>query len=465
MSQAPESPERVLLVEDDAALRPLLQEVLTSRGYAVVAVPSAAAALEALQTTGADVVLTDLLMPGIGGEALLAQVRVAFPELPVIAMTAFGSVEGALALTRAGAADYLTKPIGMEPLLASVARVLAETRSTRQAVREQRSRGSYLLGIIGRSQPMQRLFSRLDRVAASPAPVLVTGETGTGKELVARAVHGASARSAAAFVPLNCGAIPPNLLESELFGHLRGAFTGADRDKQGLLEAADGGTLFLDEIAELPLTLQPKLLRVLQSGEIRRVGEVQTRHVNVRVVAATHRDLAAAVRAGTFREDLFFRVNVLRLDVPPLRERPTDIPLIAERTLMQIAEREQRTGLRFTAASVAALVAYAWPGNVRELLNVVERTAVLANGPDIRPRDLPEEVTAASTAPPLVRDAAERRWTLAELERHYIEETLRRVGGNRSRAAQLLDVPRRTLYRRLEEYGLESTMEDEQKEL
>jgi DNA-binding NtrC family response regulator len=298
---------------------------------------------------------------------------------------------------------------------------------------------------------MLRLFERIGRVARSPAPVLITGETGTGKELVAEALHRASGREA--LVPVNCGAIPDHLLESELFGHVKGAFTGADRDKQGLFAAAHGGTLFLDEIAELPLPLQPKLLRVLESGEMRRVGEVAPQRVDVRLLAATHRDLAAAVEQGRFREDLLFRVNVLQLEVPPLRERATDIPLLAERFLERITAGADGGELRFSAAALAALIAYPWPGNVRELLNVVQRAVVLTEGSEITPGDLPSAVAEVAAAPARGR-GPERELTLAEVEREHTLGVLRRCGGNKSRAAELLDIPRRTLYRRLQEYGV-----------
>lgn len=453
------APERILLVEDDPSLRHIMDEVLSAQGYDVRTAPDAAQALEVLQRESVDLVITDLRMPGMGGEALLAQVRTAFPDIPVIGITAFGSPEGAAALTRAGAADYLTKPFRTPALLAAIARVLDDTRERREQAGAHRRFGAHLKDIIGRSRPMLQLFERIGRVAVSPAPVLITGETGTGKELVALALHRASGRNA--FVPVNCGAIPPNLLESELFGHARGAFTGADREKAGLFEIAHQGTLFLDEIAEMPLALQPKLLRVLQDGELRRVGDVAPRVVDVRIIAATHRNLAANVRAGTFREDLFFRVNVLRLDVPALRERPADIPLLAERFLERVTTREQRPPMSIAPPALAALVAHPWPGNVRELQNVIERTAIFAEQGEIGVADLPDEIRALTASTPAARDgssvisgAARRGLSLEELEREYILAVLERAGGNRTRAAELLGIPRRTLYRRLTEYGI-----------
>ncbi|HEX2191285.1 MAG TPA: sigma-54 dependent transcriptional regulator [Longimicrobiaceae bacterium] len=448
----PPAPECILLVEDDAPLREMVAETLEAAGYRVAAAANGRDALETLQSRAVDLVLTDLVMPGMRGDELLAEVRAAFPELPVIAVTAFGSIEGAVALTRAGAADYLTKPFRTQALLDSVARVLEESRPRREQARARRAAGGHLAGIVGRSRTMARLFERIGRIARSPASVLVTGETGTGKELFAAALHRASGRDA--FVPVNCGAIPEHLIESELFGHVRGAFTGAERDRMGLVEAADGGTLFLDEVAELPLHLQPKLLRFLQSGEYRRVGDVVTRRADARVIAATHRDLQQRVREGAFREDLYFRIHVLSLEVPALRERPTDVPLLAEHFLADVAAREGRGEMRFSPAALSALVAHSWPGNVRELRNLVERAAVLADSAEVGPEDLPPELAAAGVRGELVRDAAERRLTLAELEREYTLEVLRRCGGNRSRAAEELGVPRRTFYRRLEEYGI-----------
>jgi DNA-binding NtrC family response regulator len=298
---------------------------------------------------------------------------------------------------------------------------------------------------------MQALFQQIRRVACASVPVLITGETGVGKELIATAVHRASGRDP--FVPVNCSAIPPSLLESELFGHVRGAFTGADRDRVGLFEAADGGTLFLDEIAELPLAVQAKLLRVLQSGELRRVGDVERRHVSVRLIAATHRDLAACVAGGTFREDLFYRINVLHLDVPSLRERMADIPLLAEHVLAAIAARDQQPQKRLTPAAQAYVVAFAWPGNVRQLQNVIERAAAFSDGTLIDAADLPDELRGSAPPAPILERLG-HELTLADIEREHILGVLHRVGGNRSRAAEVLGIPRRTLYRRLQEFGV-----------
>ena len=442
---------RILVVEDDEPFRRTLTEVLTANGYEVTATPDGGSALDVLQEVGIDLVVSDLVMPGVRGEVLIAHLAATFPEIPVVAITAFGSVEEALELTRAGAGDYLTKPFRTRALLEAIERLLDRTRLRREQARLRRALGEHLDGIIGASEPMRRLFERIGRVAASPAPVLITGESGTGKELVALAIHRASGRGG--FVPVNCGALPGPLLESELFGHARGSFTGADREKKGLLEAADGGTLFLDEIAELPLALQPKLLRAVEARDVRRVGDLESRHVDVRLLAATHRDLGALVETGEFREDLYWRLHVLHLEVPPLRERRADIPLLVERFLAGVAGRQGAPEPRVSPAALAALVEHSWPGNVRQLFNVLERGVVFADGTDIGVEDLPEELRRASGSAALVRSAAEREVTLAEIERDYVLEILRRTGGNKTRAAEVLGIPRRSLYRRLERYG------------
>lgn len=446
-----ETPETILLVEDDDSFRRALTEVLAVHGFAVAAAADARAALEILQSESVDLVISDLVMPGMKGDELLARIRSAFPQTPVIAITAFGSVENALDLTRAGAADYLTKPFRTRALISAVERVLEESRAGREQMRARAAVGEHLEGIVGASAPMLELFDRMGRVAPSPAPVLIQGESGVGKELVARAIHRASGR--APFVPVNCGALPDQLLESELFGHARGAFTGADRETTGLFEAAHGGTLLLDEIAELPLALQPKLLRAIESGEVRRVGEVEPRVVDVRILAATHRDLEQRVEAGTFREDLFWRLNVLHIDVPPLRDRPADIPLLVERFLADVGERQGGPAPEVTTDALAVLVDFHWPGNVRQLFNVLERAVAFADGPQVRLEDLPQDIRNEGRAAAIRQRGAAREATLAEIEREYILEILERTDGNKTRAAEILGIPRRTLYRRLDEFG------------
>ncbi len=443
--------ERILVVEDDAALRQTLAMLLQAYGYQASTSPDGRQALRLLQREPVDLVLTDLRMPGTGGDVLLEQVRASHPELPVITMTAFGSVRDAVSLTRAGASDYLIKPLETEPLLDSIRHLLDQSRPAREEARSRQQPDRHLAALVGLSPEMLQLKEQIPRIGPSPAPLLITGETGTGKELVARAVHGASGREP--FVAVNCGAIPANLIESEMFGYARGAFTGADRDRRGLLEEADGGTLFLDEIAELPLALQSKLLRVLQFGELRRLGDVKEKKVQLRVIAATHQDLDLAIEEGRFRLDLYYRINVLRLEVPPLRERASDILLLANRFLAEVAGREGRSARRLAPEAQDALLAYPWPGNVRELQNVIERAVLLASASVLGLDDLPPELRPSASTPgkhPLIGQDV----TIAELERQHILAVLERVDGNRSRASEVLGIPRRTLYRRLEEYGL-----------
>jgi two-component system NtrC family response regulator len=443
----------ILVVDDDAPLRRTVRGFLESQGFLVLEAEGAEAALEALQSRPVDLLITDLRMPGMKGEALLEEVKATFPGVPVIAVTAFGSVDAALHLTRAGASDYLEKPFRTRRLMEAVERALQESAPARAEARARGGTAAYLREIVGSSPPMLALFGRIARVALSPAPVLVTGETGTGKELVARAVHEASGRGA--FVAVNCGAIPESLLESELFGHARGAYTGATAERRGLFEAAAGGTLFLDEIGELPLPLQPKLLRAIETGEIRRVGEVETRRVELRVVAATHRDLATAVEDGDFREDLYWRLGVLHLEVPALRERPEDVPLLVDALLARMAARPGGRSVGIARDALDALVRHPWPGNVRQLQYALETALTFADGDEIRLGDLPAGIRRASAHLELLRSAAEREATLAEVERAYVFEMLRRAGGNKTRAAELLGIPRRTLYRRLDEYAAE----------
>jgi DNA-binding NtrC family response regulator len=446
--------ERILVIEDDRELRDLLTDVLRDAGYEVVPAATAEAGLRTLAGQDeVDLVLTDLMLPGMQGSHLLGEARRRRPELHVVVMTAFGSIESAIELVKSGAFDYLTKPLGTDELLLAVERALADSRRRREIARQTRDDvAGAPAGLVGRAPVMQELYRLIGRAATSPHAVLVAGESGTGKELVARALHRLSGRDA--FVTVNCGALPDQLMESELFGHERGAFTGADRAKDGLFQVAHRGTLLLDEIAELPLALQPKLLRVLELGEARRVGATRPQAVDVRVVAATNRDLEAEVAAGRFRDDLFWRLNVLTIRVPPLRERAADIPALAEYFLGQVPAAGRPDGVvpRLTPATMAALCAYHWPGNVRELRNTILRATTLAAGPEITPADLPDRVREGGRAATLLADAARRHLTVADLERLYVLQVLAEAGGNKSRAAEILGMDRKTLYRKLEEY-------------
>ena len=446
---------RILVAEDDAALRELLVELLTDAGYDVTAVASGTEALPRLRGNNPpEVVLTDLMMPGLGGEALLAMIQRERAHIPVIVMTAFGSIDSAVQLVRAGAFDYVTKPVATASLLQSLARGVAEARLQQtHANATVVNNSSKFGGIVAESVEMKQLLAVVERVGAVSHPVLITGESGTGKEVLAHAIHAVSERSA--FVAINCGAVPANLIESELFGHERGAFTGADREKVGLFEAADGGTLFLDEIGELPLALQPALLRVLESGETRRIGSTRTRRFDVRVVAATNRDLEGETRAGRFREDLYWRLNVLHLDVPPLRERPADVKALATKFLAEASNKHT-----LDAAAESLMLAYAWPGNVRELRNTMQRAATFARAEIISVADLPPRLREANHTASLVAKASSEQLPLHAVERAYVLEVLRQTAGNKSRASEILGLDRKTLYRKLAEYASEREVED-----
>jgi len=450
--------EQVLVVEDDRELRDFLVEVLSEAGYTALGHGTAEQALRALHDeAGVDLVVTDLIMPGMSGQDLLRQVRTQRPDLHVIIITAFGSIDSAIESVKSGAFEYLTKPFSAEELLFAVQSALTESRPRRELARQYRTSGAVPHGFIGASRPALDLLEMVRRVAVSRYPVLITGESGTGKELIARGIHSASGRDP--FVPVNCAALPENLLESELFGHERGAFTGADRARKGLLEAASGGSLFMDEIGELPLALQPKLLRAIETGEVRPVGSTLTRSFDVRLITATNRDIEAEVREGRFREDLFWRLNVLHVEVPPLRDRPTDIPLLVEHFLNLSRRRapgdpaDALQPRRLAPDTLAMLNAYPWPGNIRELRNAIERASAMATGPEIQPDDLPERIREAGRTASLISGASRRQLPLREVERAYILEVLRQAGGNKSRAAALLGLDRKTLYRKLEEYA------------
>ena len=446
---------RLLIAEDDADMRDLLLELLEAESYeAVVAVDGRAAhAIVADAAESLDLVVTDVKMPGVSGDELLAAVREHRPEIPVVVITAFGTVEQAVGLVKAGAFQYLTKPFATRDLLAVVADALEASAPRREHARLRREVPAPT-EIVGASRPMRDLFELVARVAPSASTVLITGESGTGKELVARAVHEASGRRGA-FVAVNCAAIPSDLIEAELFGHTDSAFTGARRARGGLFEAANGGTLFLDEVGDLPIAVQPKLLRALQEGAVRRVGADRERPVNVRIVAATNADLDEAVSEGRLRQDLYWRLNVIHLAVPPLRERAFDVPLLVEHFVARSAAASSRVAPSVSAEALAVLTAYSWPGNVRELENVIERAVALARGSTITPEDLPERVRSDGEAAAFLARSRERRLTLREVEREYIVDTLRQTGGNKSRAAELLGLDRKTLYRRLDEYRSE----------
>src|SRR5262245_37489342 len=447
---------RLLIAEDDADLRDLLQDELEDVGYETVVAIDGRSAMAHIEREREriDLLITDVRMPGLTGVELLAAMRTQRSEAPVVVITAFGSVEEAVEMVKAGAFQYLTKPFDTDDLLRAVAEALEQSAPQREQARLRREQPETSARIIGASRPMQEMFKLIARAARGLSTVLITGESGTGKELVARSIHEASERKGA-FVPVNCSAIPAELMESELFGHTGQAFTGAKQARAGLFESADEGTMFLDEIGEMPLAVQPKLLRVLQEGAVRRVGADRERAVNVRVIAATNRDLENEVREGNFREDLYWRLNVIHLHIPPLRERPFDIPLLIEHFINKLAERSNQSAPNVLPETLATLTAYSWPGNARELENVIERAVALTDGDNLTPEDLPERVRSNGQTSGLLTRARERRMTMRQLEREYIIEALRMTNGNKSRAAEILGFDRRTLHRKLDEYRAE----------
>ncbi|MDB4942663.1 MAG: Response regulator of zinc sigma-54-dependent two-component system [Labilithrix sp.] len=453
MSSAAGTPRpRVLVVDDQVALAETLCEGLEDLGYDAVAMASGDEAARLLGVEPFDALVTDLRMPGTDGLALLAIARRVAPELPVIVMTAFSAVDSAVESIRQGAFHYLTKPFKVGELALFLDKALERTRLTKETRTLRRAlRQSFGLGnLIVASPAMQAVADLVTRVADAAAPVLVLGETGTGKGVVARAIHAQGRRAERPFVAVNCAALPETLLESELFGHVKGAFTGATQSRVGLLQDASTGTLFLDEIAEMSPALQAKLLHVIESGTVRPVGSNQERHVDVRIIAATHRNLRDRVADGQFREDLLYRLDVITIELPALRHRTADIPALVQRFLAEARERNGSSPAeRLSADAQARLLAHDWPGNVRELRHVVERAVILARGPEIGAADLPASVTAALTAPgnatfrgPVV--------PLREVQRLYAAWAYEQLGGRKVMTAEALDVDFRTLAKLLD---------------
>ena len=446
------SERNVLVVDDDKAMGEMVVSLLEDAGIHAVHADSAESALELVAERDFDVVLTDLRMPGKSGLELLVDVRERRPDTPVILMTAFGSIDSAVEAMQAGAFHYVTKPFKRDEVFAVLERAFEHRTLREENVRLRRAvdRTSSFGELLGASPAMREIFALLRRVADSKSTVLITGESGTGKEVVSRTLHFSGLRANKAFIPINCTAIPDGLLESELFGHVKGAFTGADTNKAGLFEKADGGTLFLDEIGDMSGGLQSKLLRVLQDGEIRRVGSTRTTRVDVRIVAATNKDLRAEIEAGRFRRDLFYRLNVIPIDIPPLRERREDIAVLTEAFVRRHAAGGTRT---LSRGAIERLEGCRWEGNARELENVIERSLALTDheelGADdlVLSRDESGGATGSQGDSPLA-DALARRLTLREVEDLYTDEVLELTGGNKMQAARILGINRRTLYRR-----------------
>jgi len=462
-------PLRLLVVDDDAPLRKACCEIAAGMGFVPLAAGSVPEALEVLKQQPVDMLLLDLRLPGGGGLKLLSEVKALYPKIGVVVMTAFATVSSAVEAMRIGAGDYVTKPFALEELTAvleqSSRRLLfdVESRKLRERLRTQQGAGN----LIGTSPAMDKVYRILSKVAFSTHPVLILGESGTGKELVARSIHNNGPNAAKPFIPVDCGSLVPTLIESELFGHVKGAFTGANRAKDGLLAAAEGGTVLLDEIGELPLDLQAKLLRALQEKEVRPVGATHAVPISARVLAATNRDLTAMVAQGLFRKDLYFRLNVMNLKIPPLRERREDIAVLAEYFLEQ-SQRETGKSHSFSEEAMGLMMDYDWPGNVRELQNAVEHTCAMSSGPVLHMVDLPTQLqdfrahsreagsSGVGGGGAVDGDAhpGDAIVSIADMEKQAILGTIRQLKGDKLMAARLLGIGKTTLYRKLKEYGL-----------
>ncbi|NVI97492.1 sigma-54-dependent Fis family transcriptional regulator [Myxococcus sp. AM009] len=464
---------KVLVIDDEANLRKVLAAMLRRDGFDVTVAENGEQGLAEFHKNGADIVVTDLVMPKVGGMEVLGTIRAANPDVPVIIITAHGTVDSAVDAIKAGAFDYITKPFDQAELSSVVAKAAKTNESARRSVRpDVKARAA----IIGDSSTIQEVYKIIDKVADTPSTVLITGESGTGKELIATALHGASSRRDKPFIKINCAAIPNTLLESELFGYERGAFTGAVTSKPGRFELADEGTLFLDEIGEIPVEMQVKLLRALQEGEFERVGGIKTTRVDVRLVAATNRDLQAEIEAGRFRKDLYYRLAVVPISLPALRERRSDIPMLARHFVEKYNRRLNKKIEGIADDAMALLQGYAWPGNIRELENLIERVLLFADGPLITARDLPEPVrqgTSVQAGANLASAVASIdvptgevglkdivRMKAAELERDLIVKKLEETGGNVTRAARLLQISRKSLQTKMKEFGLRDTTPD-----
>jgi DNA-binding NtrC family response regulator len=461
---------RVVVVDDDRQMRSLLEDFLTSEGYVVRTFPLANEALHALAPGGElakdreageiDVLISDVKMPQIDGLEFTSRLQVLRPEIPIILITAFGSIETAIEAMKRGAHHYVVKPFKLTEMAINVERAKEKQRLIRdnKALREEVQKSWSLGSIVGKSPGMKAVFDLVTRVSQVTSNVLVMGESGTGKELVARAIHEGGPRAKKPFIAINCSAIPEALLESELFGHAKGSFTGAIQKKLGLFEEAEGGTLFLDEIGDMNVQLQAKLLRVIQERKLRAVGDNQVKDIDVRIIAATHKDMKAAMKEGRFREDLFYRLSVIPIVIPPLRDRREDIPLLAEHFLKKFVAANNIKMSGFTKEAMSLLMSMRWEGNVRELENLIERAVVLSPGPMIQASDFP------AVHVDLSEDAFVQSTTdfpaLEQLEKRYIRAVLDKTGGRKDQAAQILGISRRTLYRKEREYGWVSSDPD-----
>jgi len=446
----------LLVVDDESAARDLCADVAIEAGLRAYSSSTTEQALDYLEQYPIDIVVTDLRVPALGGLELLRRIRQSYPHVAVVVLTQYGTIDTAVEATRLGAVDYVTKPFHVDDLRSKLERLVHAIELDREnrVLREQLRSRPGVGGLVGVSPKMQRVYKLIEKVSVQNFPVLILGESGTGKELVARSIHFASERRQGPFAPVDCSALVPTLIESELFGYVKGAFTGAQRSKQGLFETAQGGTLFLDEIGDLPADLQAKLLRALQEKEIKPVGSTERTRIDVRVIAATNRDLESAIRSGSFRQDLYFRLNVVQIKLPPLRERKSDIPLLVNFFLEKFSEpASDRPGGRaartISEDAVTRLMAYDWPGNVRELENAIERAVALGSGPILHAGDLPSNLQFGSGERLPGNDEL---LPLEELERRAIFRALRETGGDKLAAARLLGIGKTTLYRKLKQY-------------
>ncbi len=443
----------ILIVDDEQSIRETCATVSEQCGMKAFAVATAEEALEVLEHSAIDILLTDLKLPQTNGVELLKQVHGLHPDVAVVVLTQYGTIESAVEVTRMGAVDYVTKPFLIEELRSRLERVAkaVELQQENRLLREQLRTRPGFGGLIGVSMKMQRVYKMIEKVSQHEYPVLVLGESGTGKELVARSIHFSGPRRERPFAPVDCSALVPTLIESELFGYVKGAFTGAVQAKQGLLEAAQGGTLFLDEIGDMPVDLQAKLLRALQEREVKPVGSTERRPINVRIIAATHRDLEAAIRSATFRQDLYFRLNVVQVKLPPLRDRKSDIPILVTAFLEKFSDPNGPVRT-ISEDAMRRLIAYDWPGNVRELENAIERAVALGSGPILHVGDLPSNLQYPTTERAPEKDEI---LPLEELERRAILRTLRETGGDKLSTARMLGIGKTTLYRKLKQYHME----------
>jgi DNA-binding NtrC family response regulator len=447
------APMNLLIVDDEQSIRETCTAVAEQCGMKATSVATAEEALEVLEHSAVDILLTDLKLPHANGVELMKLVHDLHPQVTVVVLTQFGTIESAVEVTRMGAADYVTKPFRIEELRSRLERVAraVELQQENTLLREQLRTRPGFGGLIGVSMKMQRVYKMMEKVSQHEYPVLILGESGTGKELVARSIHFSGPRKDRPFAPVDCSSLVPTLIESELFGYVKGAFTGAMQAKQGLLEAAHGGTLFLDEIGDMPVDLQAKLLRALQEREIKPVGSTERRRINVRIIAATNRDLESAIRTGAFRQDLYFRLNVVQLKLPPLRDRKSDIPILVTAFLEKFSD-PQAPVRTISEDAMRRLIAYDWPGNVRELENAIERAVALGSGPILHVADLPSNLQFPTTERAPEKDEI---LPLEELERRAILRTLRETSGDKLAAARMLGIGKTTLYRKLKQYNVE----------